>query len=189
MTIQTGQRAVLNVTLRPAAPQGGTLRVIANAQGARISIDGEPAGEAPATRTNLAPGEHNGDQHSPMTIPMAKLRPLLDEALRLLDEGFAVPTAELANMTPNAQLLRFLHMRYPEFANVAWAGWRIMLQSPFFIQAAPAYWSAPVVYRHFVGQPPPKSFYDDIAAFCSAQPCGFPRFGGEAKLPASNVVA
>jgi hypothetical protein len=92
-------------------------------------------------------------------------------------------------MTPNAQLLRFLHMRYPEFADVAWAGWRIMLQSPFFIQAAPAYWSAPVVYRHFVGQQPPKSFYDDIAAFCSAQPCGLPRFGGEAKLPASNVVA
>jgi hypothetical protein len=58
VTIQTGQRAVLNVTLRPAAPQGGTLRVIANAQGARISIDGELAGEAPATRTNLAPGEH-----------------------------------------------------------------------------------------------------------------------------------
>jgi hypothetical protein len=58
VTILTGQRAVLNVTLRPAAPQGGTLRVIANVAGARISIDGEPVGEAPATRTNLAPGEH-----------------------------------------------------------------------------------------------------------------------------------
>ena len=58
VTIQTGQRATLNVTLRPAAPQGGTLRVLANAAGARVSVDGEALGEAPATRANLAPGEH-----------------------------------------------------------------------------------------------------------------------------------
>lgn len=56
--VQTGQRAVLNVTLRPAAPTGGTLRVLANAPGARISVDGEVLGESPATKTNIAPGEH-----------------------------------------------------------------------------------------------------------------------------------
>jgi hypothetical protein len=56
--IQTGQRAVLNLTLRPAAPTGGTLRILANAPGARISVDGELLGESPATKTNIAPGEH-----------------------------------------------------------------------------------------------------------------------------------
>ena len=92
-------------------------------------------------------------------------------------------------MTPNAQLLRYLQERYPEFAEVTESGWRAQGQSPDFIQAAPAYWAAPVVYRRFVGQPPPKSFYDDITAFCSAQPCGLPRFGGDARLPATNIVA
>lgn len=58
VVIQTGQRAVLNVTLRPAAPTGGTLRILANAPGARISVDGELLGEAPATKNNIAPGEH-----------------------------------------------------------------------------------------------------------------------------------
>ena len=56
--IQTGQRAVLNLTLRPAAPTGGTLRILANAPGATISVDGELLGPSPATKTNIAPGEH-----------------------------------------------------------------------------------------------------------------------------------
>ncbi len=58
VSITTGQRAVLNVTLRPAAPTGGTLRILANAPGAQISVDGERIGESPATKANIAPGEH-----------------------------------------------------------------------------------------------------------------------------------
>jgi len=58
VNITTGQRAVLNVTLRPAAPTGGTLRILANAPGARISVDGELLGASPATKNNIAPGEH-----------------------------------------------------------------------------------------------------------------------------------
>ena len=134
---------------------------------------------------DLAPGEHSGSQYEPMTVPFHKLQPLLTEAQRLLDDGFDVPTAELANMTPNAQLLRFLHLRYPEFAEVADLGWR---EQSHVIQSAPAFWAAPIVYRRFVG-PVPKAFYDDIAAFCAAQDCGLPRHGGNSVLPATNIVA
>jgi hypothetical protein len=56
--VQTGQRATVNVTLRPAAVAGGTIRALANVPGARISIDGELVGPSPATRDNLSPGEH-----------------------------------------------------------------------------------------------------------------------------------
>jgi hypothetical protein len=56
--VQTGQRATVSVTLRPAAAPGGTIRVLANVPGARISIDGEVVGPSPATRDNLSPGEH-----------------------------------------------------------------------------------------------------------------------------------
>lgn len=56
--IIAGQRATVNATLRPAPAQAGTLRVLANAPGAVISVDGEVIGPAPATATGLAPGEH-----------------------------------------------------------------------------------------------------------------------------------
>ncbi len=53
-----GERLVLNPTLRPAPPQGGSLRVLANVQGAIASLDGELLGEAPAAAEDVAPGEH-----------------------------------------------------------------------------------------------------------------------------------
>lgn len=58
VTIVAGQRLTLSPTLRPAPPQGGSLRVLANAQGAIISVDGEVVGEAPASASDLTPGEH-----------------------------------------------------------------------------------------------------------------------------------
>ncbi|MEZ4248776.1 MAG: PEGA domain-containing protein [Polyangiales bacterium] len=51
-------RAVVNATLRPAPPEGGSLRVLANAPGAVIFLDGEALGEAPATSASVTPGEH-----------------------------------------------------------------------------------------------------------------------------------
>ncbi|MBK8171945.1 MAG: PEGA domain-containing protein [Sandaracinaceae bacterium] len=58
VTITAGARATLNPVIRPAAPTGGTVRIITNVAGARISIDGEVAGPAPVSRDNLSPGEH-----------------------------------------------------------------------------------------------------------------------------------
>lgn len=54
VTVLAGQRAT--VTMTNAA--GGTLRVLANAPNATISVDGEVIGPSPATRAGLAPGEH-----------------------------------------------------------------------------------------------------------------------------------
>lgn len=56
--IVAGQRSTVNATLRAAPAQNGTLRVIVNAPNAVISVDGEVVGNAPATASNLAPGEH-----------------------------------------------------------------------------------------------------------------------------------
>lgn len=53
-----GERLVVNPTLRPAPPQGGSLRVLANVPGAIVSLDGEVLGEAPAAAQDVAPGEH-----------------------------------------------------------------------------------------------------------------------------------
>lgn len=58
VTIATaGQRVNINPTLRPAPAPTGTLRVLANAPGAVISIDGEAVGNAPVSQ-DLPPGEH-----------------------------------------------------------------------------------------------------------------------------------
>ncbi|MBX3274322.1 MAG: PEGA domain-containing protein [Sandaracinaceae bacterium] len=54
VTVIAGQRA----TVAMPSAQGGSLRVIASAPGAIISVDGEALGPSPATATNLAPGEH-----------------------------------------------------------------------------------------------------------------------------------
>ncbi len=56
--ITAGERAVVHPTMRPAAPAGGTLRVLANAPGAVIRFDGDVLGEAPVTRENIPPGDH-----------------------------------------------------------------------------------------------------------------------------------
>ncbi len=69
-----GERAVVNFTLQPTAPAGGTLRVLANVPAAVISIDGEAAGNSPAVREGLAPGDHiveaRADGYQPITRPV-----------------------------------------------------------------------------------------------------------------------
>lgn len=54
VTVLAGRRA----TVAMPAQQGGTLRVLASAPGAVISIDGEVLGPSPASREGLAAGEH-----------------------------------------------------------------------------------------------------------------------------------
>lgn len=58
--IVAGERAVLNPTMRPAAPTGGSLRVLVTPTTAQaiVSVDGEVLGEAPASASELTPGEH-----------------------------------------------------------------------------------------------------------------------------------
>ncbi|MGE0790635.1 MAG: PEGA domain-containing protein [Sandaracinaceae bacterium] len=53
VTVIAGQRATVTMS-----SSGGTLRVIASAPGAIISVDGEAVGPSPAVRENLAAGEH-----------------------------------------------------------------------------------------------------------------------------------
>ena len=54
VTVLAGQRA----TVTMPGVQGASLRVIATAPGAVISIDGEVVGPSPASRDGLAPGDH-----------------------------------------------------------------------------------------------------------------------------------
>lgn len=54
VTVLAGQRA----TVAMPSATGGTLRVIANAPNAVISIDGEVVGPSPATQANVVAGEH-----------------------------------------------------------------------------------------------------------------------------------
>lgn len=54
VTVLAGQRA----TVAMPTASGATLRVIATAPGAVISIDGEAVGPSPATQPNMAAGEH-----------------------------------------------------------------------------------------------------------------------------------
>lgn len=57
VTVVAGQAATVDAEIE-MAPQTGTLRVLCQAPGALISVDGEPVGPSPAVRDGLAPGEH-----------------------------------------------------------------------------------------------------------------------------------
>lgn len=53
-----GERLSVNPTMRPAPARAGSLRVIANAPNAAVTLDGEVIGQAPVTQQNVTPGEH-----------------------------------------------------------------------------------------------------------------------------------
>lgn len=53
-----GERLHVNPTLRPAPAATGSLRVLANVPGATIRLDGEVIGQAPATASDVTPGQH-----------------------------------------------------------------------------------------------------------------------------------
>lgn len=64
-----GERLTLNPTLRPAPAASGSLRVLVNVQGAIVSLDGEVVGAAPATASEVTPGEHIVEARAPGHAP------------------------------------------------------------------------------------------------------------------------
>ena len=68
--ITAGERAVVHPTMQPAPPAGGSLRILANAEGAVIRLDGEVLGNAPATRADIAPGDHIIEASAPGYEPL-----------------------------------------------------------------------------------------------------------------------
>lgn len=56
--IRAGERARVEVQLRPDVPPGGTLVVVTQPRGASVVLDGEALGAGPVTRENVSPGEH-----------------------------------------------------------------------------------------------------------------------------------
>ena len=58
VTISVGEQAVLEAVLESAKPTTGSIKVLANAEGASLRFDGEAVGKAPFTREGIAPGLH-----------------------------------------------------------------------------------------------------------------------------------
>ncbi|MBP7683455.1 MAG: PEGA domain-containing protein, partial [Deltaproteobacteria bacterium] len=56
--IRAGERARVEVQLRPDVPPGGTLVVVTQPRGASVVLDGEALGAGPVTREGITPGEH-----------------------------------------------------------------------------------------------------------------------------------
>lgn len=56
--IRAGERARVEVQLRPDVPPGGTLVVVTQPRGASVVLDGEALGAGPVTREGVSPGEH-----------------------------------------------------------------------------------------------------------------------------------
>jgi hypothetical protein len=56
--IRAGERARVEVQLRPDVPPGGTLVVVTQPRGASVVLDGEALGAGPVTREGVTPGEH-----------------------------------------------------------------------------------------------------------------------------------
>ncbi len=56
--VTAGQTTLVNPQIRIEQAAAGSLRVVCSAPGAQVSIDGEDNQAAPASRDNLAPGEH-----------------------------------------------------------------------------------------------------------------------------------
>ena len=53
-----GERAVINASLQPEAPPGGSVTVICNAPDCQITLDGQSIGGSPASQTEVSPGQH-----------------------------------------------------------------------------------------------------------------------------------
>ena len=60
VTIAAGSKVAQHIELqRPASPVTGQLQVITEPPGARVTVDGVPAGVSPTTVSDLEPGEHS----------------------------------------------------------------------------------------------------------------------------------
>ncbi len=102
------QRAVVHATLRPAPSEGGSLRVLTNAPGAVIFLDGDALGEAPVSAEDIAPGEHIVEARAqgyepaqqPVTVERGRSRVLsLDLRRVALPPGRVVVNANVSGTT------------------------------------------------------------------------------------------
>lgn len=65
ITVIEGQRVTASARVLPQAPPGGTVRVLASVDGARVYLDGEDIGTSPATRENVPAGQHIVEARAP----------------------------------------------------------------------------------------------------------------------------
>jgi len=117
-----------------------------------------------------ASGEHDGDPHHDFEVPPHKLAPLIEEALRLLKQGFEIPVPPKVNLVPSAKLLSHLITTFPDFASFIHAGgftWEDIKFEPYEIQAS-------YFYRKYVvnGDSAAADAFDQSAReFCKSQGC------------------
>jgi hypothetical protein len=91
-------------------------------------------------------GEHDGNPAHDSEVPPRKLAPLVDEALKLLKEGFEIPVPPTINIVPSAKLLSHLLTTFPDFAAFIHTGsitWEDIKKEPYEIQAS-------YYYRKFI---------------------------------------
>jgi hypothetical protein len=58
VSVESGQRVTVNPRLQPERPPTGSVRIIANVDGAQVILDGDPIGVVPADAADLVPGSH-----------------------------------------------------------------------------------------------------------------------------------
>lgn len=92
--VTAGERAVVHPTMQPAPPAGGSLRILANAEGAVIRLDGEVLGNAPASREDIPPGDHIIEASAPGYEPLQQ--PVTVEAGRQQVVSLAMVAVQLA---------------------------------------------------------------------------------------------
>jgi hypothetical protein len=117
-----------------------------------------------------APSEHDGDPQHDFEVPPLKLAPFIEEALRLLREGFDIPVSPEVNLVPSAKLLSHLLTKFPDFASFIHAGgitWEDIKFEPYEIQAA-------YFYRKYVvngDSAAADAFERSAREFCESQGC------------------
>jgi hypothetical protein len=117
-----------------------------------------------------AHSEHDGDPEHDFVVPPLKLAPFIEEALRLLREGFDIPVSPEVNLVPSAKLLSHLITKFTDFASFIHAGgitWEDIKFEPYEIQAA-------YFYRKYVvngDSAAADAFERSAREFCESQGC------------------
>jgi hypothetical protein len=123
----------------------------------------------------LAPGEHSNVTSGGFAVPLAKIAPLLREAIALVRAGApADPEAPLvnasdANLAPSAKLLTHLFRRHPALPGLLYSGrtdWELFKVEPYEI-------GVPRLFRRKVAasNASADAFDAETKAFCAAHAC------------------
>lgn len=59
VTVEAGQRAIMDAQLAKARGDTGEIKVLANGEGVQVTLDGDDIGVAPVTRSGIKPGIHS----------------------------------------------------------------------------------------------------------------------------------